>query len=142
MSHQNLLDGPAPTYLPADGPDADVRAALSGGDTPRDAVRVAPAASLGWALLAEGALRDAGDPVVAYAFARTGYHRGLDALRGAGWRGRGPIPADHEPNQGFLRALLALAEAADAIGEDEEAQRCTEFLLSSGTSAAEVAGLR
>src|SRR5690625_6782328 len=49
----------------------------------------------------------------AYAFARTGYHRGLDALRRAGWRGHGPIPVDHEPNQGFLRALLGLAEAAD-----------------------------
>jgi len=31
MSHENLLDGPAPTLLPADGPDADARAALSSG---------------------------------------------------------------------------------------------------------------
>ena len=74
-----------------------------------------------WALLAENALADDGDPVAAYAYARTGYHRGLDALRRAGWHGRGPIPADHVPNQGFLRALLALAEAAEAIGESEEA---------------------
>jgi hypothetical protein len=99
-----------------------------------------PASSLLWALLAEEAL--AGDPVAAYAYARTGYHRGLDALRRAGWRGAGPIPADHEPNQGFLRALLALAEAADAIGETEEAERCRRFLADSGTSADEVAALR
>ena len=76
MSHENLLDGPAPTLLPADGPDADARAALSSGSTPREAVAAAPAASLLWALLAENALADDGDPVAAYAYARTGYHRG------------------------------------------------------------------
>ncbi|AEE47351.1 DUF3151 domain-containing protein [Cellulomonas fimi] len=142
MSHENLLDGPAPTLLPAEGPDADARAALTGGTPARDVVALAPASSLVWALLAERALADDGDPVAAYAYARTGYHRGLDALRRAGWRGRGPVPADHAPNQGFLRALLALAEAADAIGETEEAQRCEQFLADSGTSAQEVAGLR
>lgn len=142
MSHENLLDGPAPTLLPAEGPDADARAALTAGTPARDVVALAPASSLVWALLAERALADDGDPVAAYAYARTGYHRGLDALRRAGWRGRGPVPADHAPNQGFLRALLALAEAADAIGETEEAQRCEQFLADSGTSAQEVAGLR
>ena len=50
----------------------------------------------------------AGEPVTAYAFARTGYHRGLDQLSRAGWKGHGPIPWEHEPNQGFLRALHAL----------------------------------
>jgi hypothetical protein len=142
MSHENLLDGPAPTLLPADGPDADARAALSSGSTPREAVPAAPASSLLWALLAEGALRDEGDPVAAYAYARTGYHRGLDALRRAGWHGRGPIPADHAPNEGFLRALLALSEAAEAIGESGEAERCATFLVDSGTSVDEVAALR
>ncbi|GCD21507.1 hypothetical protein CTKZ_30690 [Cellulomonas algicola] len=142
MSHENLLDGPAPTHLPADGPDGDARAALAAGSSPRDVVPVAPASSLVWALLAERALADEGDPVAAYAYARTGYHRGLDALRRAGWRGRGPVPVDHAPNQGFLRALLALAEAAEAIGETEESQRCEQFLVDSGTSAEEVAGLR
>ena len=38
-----------------------------------------------WATLAE--LADA--PIDRYAFARVGYHRGLDALRAAGWRDRG-----------------------------------------------------
>lgn len=138
MVHENLLDGPAPTLLPADGPDAAARAALAGGAEPRDAVPAAPASSLVWAVLAERAQ----DPVAAYAYARTGYHRGLDALRRAGWRGQGPVPVAHEPNQGFLRALLALAEAADAIGEPDEAVRCRQFLADCGTSADEVAALR
>ncbi|MBO3088136.1 DUF3151 domain-containing protein [Cellulomonas dongxiuzhuiae] len=138
MTHENLLDGPAPTLLPADGPDAAARAALASGADPREVVPAAPASSLVWALLAERA----DDPVAAYAYARTGYHRGLDALRGAGWRGRGPVPASHEPNQGFLRALLALATAADALGETAEAERCRQFLRDCGTSADEVAALR
>jgi hypothetical protein len=142
MSHENLLDGPAPTLLPAEGADADARAALASGATLQAAAAAAPSASLPWALLAEHALGDTGEPVAAYAYARTGYHRGLDALRRAGWRGRGPIPADHLPNQGFLRALLALAEAADAIGEQDEADRCAQFLVDSGTSSEQVAGLR
>jgi len=141
MTHQNLLPGPAPTFLPVEGPDAVARAALAAGSPVRDAVPAAPAASILWALLAEEAL-SAADPVAAYAYARTGYHRGLDALRRAGWKGQGPIPAAHEPNQGFLRALLALAEAAAAIKEQDEADRCRTFLEDSGTSAEEVAALR
>ncbi len=144
--HPNLLGGIAPTLLPADHPDATARAALGEGADLREAVRRAPASSYAWALLAERALSGhdghPADPVAAYAFARTGYHRGLDALRRAGWRGQGPIPAAHEPNQGFLRALLALADAAAAIGEDDEAQRCRTFLADSGVSADEVRGLR
>jgi hypothetical protein len=140
MTGPNLLE-PEPTRLP-DGADADARAVLTAGGDPRDAARQVPASSLAWALLAERALRDEGDPVAAYAYARTGYHRGLDALRRAGWRGRGPIPADHEANQGFLRALLALAEAAEAIEEDDEAARCAQFLVDSGTSPEEVSALR
>ena len=140
MTHQNLLPGPDPTFLPADGPDGAARAALAAGATAREAVPAAPAASLLWALLAEQAIDS--DPVAAYAYARTGYHRGLDALRRSGWRGQGPIPASHEPNQGFLRALLALSDAAAAIGEHDEAERCRQFLLDSGTSVDEVSGLR
>lgn len=139
MTGPNLLE-PEPTRLSADL-DAAARAVLASGGDPAEAARRVPAASLPWALLAERALAD-GDAVASYAYARTGYHRGLDALRRAGWRGRGPVPADHEPNQGFLRALLALADAARAIGEDDEAERCTQFLLDSGTSADEVAALR
>jgi hypothetical protein len=80
-----------------------------------------------WADLADLSA-DAGDHVAAYAFARVGYHRGLDALRGAGWRGSGYVRHAHEPNQGFLRSVAALGAAATAIGEDDEAERCAVFL--------------
>jgi hypothetical protein len=86
-------------------------------------------------VIAEDALR-AGNPVEAYAYARTGYHRGLDALRRSGWKGHGPIPWEHQPNQGFLRALHALGQAAGEIGESDEAQRCEQFLQDSSASAA------
>lgn len=81
-----------------------------------------------WARLAEWAL-DSGDPVAAYAFARTGYHRGLDTIRKAGWGGQGPVPWRHEPNRGFLRSVHGLMHAAFTIGEVEEAVRCRDFLL-------------
>lgn len=81
-----------------------------------------------WARLAEWAL-DVGDDVAGYAFARTGYHRGLDAIRKAGWGGQGPVPWRHEPNRGFLRSVHGLMRAAGAIGEIEEATRCRDFLL-------------
>jgi hypothetical protein len=124
----NLLGGPPPTHLPA---NPEVEAALAAGTGP-DAVAAAhPAASLPWALLAERALaagETSFDTMTAYAFARTGYHRGLDALRRAGWRGHGPVPWAHEPNRGFLRALAVLQQAAARIEETEEAVRCTTLL--------------
>ncbi|QDW62122.1 DUF3151 domain-containing protein [Oerskovia sp. KBS0722] len=139
-THRNLLDGPAPVRLPA---EPDVDAAIARGDDAFALAGAHPASSLPWVLLAEATLREGGEQaaVTAYAFARTGYHRGLDALRRAGWRGQGPIPADHVPNQGFLRALLALSRAASLIGEDGEAERCAQFLVDSGTSADEVGAL-
>jgi hypothetical protein len=141
-AHQNLLDGPAPVHLPDEY--AAVREAIEKGGDPYEIAGREPASSLAWAFLAEDYLHENGSrgAVTAYAFARTGYHRGLDALRRAGWRGQGPIPADHVPNQGFLRALLALAECAAYIGEVDEAERCEAFLRSSGTSADEVRALR
>ena len=123
---KNLL-GPDPTYLPDDHPDMAAREALESGDTPREVAARLPAASYPWELLAREAMSEE-DPVAAYAYARTGYHRGLDSLRRAGWRGQGPIPKDHLPNRGFLGALEALADAAAAIGEDDEAERCRTFL--------------
>lgn len=77
-----------------------------------------------WAALAELATPDADR----YAFARVGYHRGLDALRAAGWRGSGLVRWSHEENGGFLRSLAALQAAATAIGEHDEADRCRLFL--------------
>jgi len=133
----DLLAGPPPTRLPEDEAARDRLAALlQAEEDPRPAAAEHPAYSLAWAVLAERTL-EAGDPVTAYAFARTGYHRGLDALRRAGWRGAGPVPWDHQPNRGFLRALAALGRAAAAIGEEPEAQRCREFLRDSSEAAAE-----
>jgi len=66
--------------------------------------------------------------ITAYAYARTGYHRGLDQLRRNGWKGFGPVPYRHAPNRGFLQCVAALARAADAIGETEEFARCVDLL--------------
>ena len=95
-----------------------------------------PASPLAWALLAEGSLtaRTPQGDLTAYAFARTGYHRGLDALRRAGWKGHGPVPWSHDPNRGFLRSVHALSRAAEAIGEDDEADRCRRLLDDSDPS--------
>jgi Protein of unknown function (DUF3151) len=123
----NLLPEPPPTLLPTNPAAA---AALADADTDARAKDVAarfPAYSAAWAWLARQALA-AGEPVTAYAYARTGYHRGLDQLRRNGWRGSGPVPWSHEPNQGFLLSLHALGKAADAIGEADEAARCAQFL--------------
>ena len=79
-----------------------------------------------WAALGEDALQ-AGESVHAYAFFRVGYHRGLDRIRKAGWRGTGTTPWAHEPNRGFLRCVKGLGAAAAAIGEDAEAVRCRDF---------------
>ena len=130
----NLLGDVDPTLLPADHPDTAARAALDSGRSPREVAAEYPASSYAWAVLAREAL-GLGDAVAAYAFARTGYHRGLDSLRKAGWRGQGPVPADHVPNQGVLLAILLLADAADAIGEHDEAVRCEQLLDSSDTTA-------
>lgn len=67
------------------------------------------------------------DDVEAYACYRVGYHRGLDALRAAGWRGSGYVRWRHESNRGFLRSLIGLADAAERIGEHSEAERCRMF---------------
>ncbi len=57
-----------------------------------------------------------------------GYHRGLDRIRRAGWRGSGRVPWEHDGNRGFLRSLHGLQLAAAAIGEQDEAERCRTFL--------------
>lgn len=134
---ENLFGGPNPTKLP-DRPE--LQAALEGGADPGDVVRTAPDFSEAWALLAERALAS-GDPIAGYAYARTGYHRGLDQLRRSGWKGHGPIPWQHRPNQGFLRALSALAKAAGEIGETEEYDRCRGFLADSDPQAPAATGL-
>jgi hypothetical protein len=120
-----------PTRLPED----PAVARLDAGDDPASVAAAFPTSSAAWATLAQAA-NAGGRPVEAYAYARTGYHRGLDALRRAGWKGQGPIPWSHEPNRGFLRALHALAVAAATIGEQDEAARCRQFLADSDPDAA------
>jgi hypothetical protein len=133
MTYENLLGGPPPTFLP-DNPEAS--AALRAGGDPAGVAARFPGYSAAWATLAERAI-GSGDPVAGYAYARTGYHRGLDQLRRAGWKGHGPIPWEHEPNRGFLRSLYLLGAAAAAIGEDDEAERCQQFLHDSSAAAAQ-----
>ncbi len=130
------LLGIPPTHLPED----PAARRLDDGVAPDQVAAGQPTSSLAWAVLAEDAMAD-GHPVESYAYARTGYHRGLDALRRAGWRGQGPVPWEHEPNRGFLRALAALTRAADAIGEDDERHRCQEFLRASSATGARELGL-
>ena len=69
------------------------------------------------------------DVIERYAAYRVGYHRGLDALRANGWRGSGYVRWDAPGNLGFLRCLLGLHLMATAIGEEDEAARCAQFLL-------------
>ena len=130
LTGTDLLGGPPPTLLPDEtGP----REQLASGAGAREVAAAHPTSSLAWALLAEDAL-ERGETVEAYAYARTGYHRGLDALRRAGWKGYGPVPWSHEPNRGFLRCVIALAKAAEAIGETDEQERCTKLLHDSDPS--------
>jgi Protein of unknown function (DUF3151) len=132
MEHKNLFPGPPATYLPG---HTEADALLAGGAEPKDVAAKFPEHSAAWATLAERAFA-AGEPVQAYAYARTGYHRGLDQLRRSGWKGHGPVPWEHEPNRGFLRSLHMLGKAAGAIGEDHEAERCSSFLRDSSAEAA------
>ena len=123
MTHFGNLLAP-PTKLPEDPAVALARPPAT---TPPRSRRQYPTSSAAWATLAEDALAR-GRTVEGYAYARTGYHRGLDALRRAGWKGQGPVPWAHEPNRGFLRAVTRWPEAAGMIGETDEAQRCVTLL--------------
>lgn len=143
-THRNLMAseaGTGQTRLPTDPAAAQLMAAGSA-DVP-GIVAQHPTSSLGWAILAEQALagNSQADVMAGYAYARTGYHRGLDVLRRAGWHGTGEVPWEHEPNRGFLRALWALSDAAGRIGETDEQQRCAQFLRdSSETGYQQLAG--
>jgi len=129
---KNLME-PDPTLLPE---EPEVQARHEAGDLPEEIAQRFPASSLAWAMAAEDAWND-GRTLESYAYARVGYHRGLDSLRGAGWKGAGPIPWEHAPNRGFLRALYSLGRAAGAIGETDEVDRITKFLNDSDPTAAE-----
>jgi hypothetical protein len=133
MSHVDLMAGPPPTPLPDDPAEIE----LEHGDAPADVVRRHPSSPFVWAALAEQARDQGADDVTVYAYARVGYHRSLDLLRRNGWKGHGPVPWEHAPTRGFLRCLALLALSARAIGEDDEWQRCAEFLRDSSPAAAD-----
>lgn len=137
MTPMRDLLGPDPILLPG---DTEAEAALQADENPTVVAATHPSASVAWAALAEEALDD-DKAVTAYAYARTGYHRGLDQLRRNGWKGFGPVPYSHEPNRGFLRCVAALARAADAIGETDEQTRCLDLLDDCDPAARESLGL-
>lgn len=120
------------TVIPAPDPDDDARleAALDRPESERraavaDVVAASPRFLAAWAELG-----DLGrDTIERYAAYRVGYHRGLDTLRASGWRGSGYVRWAEPTNHGFLRSLRGLGEMAAAIGEDDEAERCAQFLL-------------
>jgi hypothetical protein len=127
----NLSAGLPETVLPEPPAEAAARLAAAVGEPierRRDAVAEVVAAFPrfvdGWARLGQLAR----DEIEAYACFRVGYHRGLDALRGAGWRGSGYVRWERPTNRGFLRALEGLRDAAAAIGEADEEERCALFL--------------
>jgi hypothetical protein len=136
MEIQDLMAQPPETRLPG---NAEADGLLAAGADPAEVAAKFPGYSAPWAMLAERAFGN-GEVVQAYAYARTGYHRGLDQLRRAGWHGQGPIPWAHEPNRGFLRSLHMLSESAAAIGETDEATRCAGFLRDSSAEAADELG--
>jgi hypothetical protein len=129
MAEIPLGSAPPETVLP--GPPPGAEEALSDAMSPSapsgGLLAVAghwPRYMAAWATLSE----QCDVPVTAYAYARTGYHRGLDALRAAGWRGSGYVRWRNPSNRGFLRCVEALRRRAGEIGEVDEEQRCALFL--------------
>jgi hypothetical protein len=102
----NLSGGLPETVLPEAPAEATKGLEDAGEDIAvvRQVVAQHPRFIAGWATLGDLAASD----LEAYAYYRVGYHRGLDALRGAGWRGSGYVRWRHETNRGFLRALDGL----------------------------------
>jgi Protein of unknown function (DUF3151) len=129
MAEIPLGSSPPETVLPEWPREAELalKEAMSAPDPFRAMTSVAarfPRYLSVWAALSE----HSDDSVTAYAFARTGYHRGLDTLRAAGWRGSGYVRWRHPSNQGFLRSLDALRRRASEISEKDEEERCALFL--------------
>ena len=132
MANVNLSSGLPETVLP-DVPSAlteELVSALAGDGAAAAVAEVVarnPRFMAGWATLGELA-EASGATIESYAYFRVGYHRGLDALRQSGWRGSGYVRWRHPSNRGFLRALDGLRRQAAAIGENDEAVRCADFL--------------
>src|SRR5262249_57502763 len=104
-----LGGGPAATVV-REGAGA---AELAAGADPAAVAAAHPACLAAWASLADLAAAR-GEFVASYAYARTGYHRGLDQLRRAGWRGHGPVPGGDRPDRGVLPGLRRRGRARPA----------------------------
>lgn len=120
------------TVLPAEPSEVTdgIETLTVGGRTPdREAISALvarqPTSVLAWSTLSTVAR----DEVERYAAARVAYHRGMDALRGAGWGGRGYVRWSQPANRPFLTALVRLRSAAGSIGESTEVERLTTFLV-------------
>ena len=129
-----LSSGPPETVLdPEPSPVRAAVAAAIAGDDPVGALGAVcerwPGSLEAWAALGETLESSDTTPALAYAAFRTGYHRGLDRLRGSGWRGSGYVRWAHPSNRGFLRALSGLQRVAARIDEAGEAERCGLFLV-------------
>ncbi len=128
----NLSPGGLPsTVLPLPDAEADARlsAALAVPEADRKQAVSEVVAAYPRFLAAWASLGDLGDHTIErYAAYRVGYHRGLDALRANGWRGSGYVRWSEPTNRGFLRSLQGLQQMAAAIGEQDEAERCAQFL--------------
>jgi len=123
-------NGPPESSLPEEpAPQRhELQQALTQGEGQKEAVTAVashyPRWSRAWAAL--GSTTD--DSVEAYAYYRVGYHRGLDSLRGNGWKGSGYVRWSIPSNRGFLLCLDGLSRNAQLIGETDEAERCALFL--------------
>ena len=121
--HETLLPAVAPALHDA------YQAALTLDPGPRkvalgELVAGDPTFIAGWAALSTLGT----EPIERYAYARVGYHRGLDALRANGWGGSGLVRWSQAVNRPFLTCLVRLREAAREIGEAAEVERIDRFL--------------
>lgn len=124
--------GPPTTILPAPEPEAASALQQALGLSLADQRAAVSAVVARWPRYVDGWARlgDLGrDTMERYAAYRVGYHRGLDALRANGWKGSGYVRWTAETNRGFLRALRGLGQMAAEIGEADEAERITLFIL-------------
>ena len=133
-AHGHQIAAGRRTVLPPESPEAERELALAlGGGPPGSCPELKAVCARhpdfldGWARLGQAEYLG-GDPVLGYACARVGYHRGLDRLRRHGWGGSGEVRWEDQTNRGFLRCLHLLMVCAATLGETDERERCRSFL--------------
>src|SRR6202034_3319429 len=96
-SSVSFTAGTPETVLPPPGPELQAAAGRLPEERRAEFARIAaswPRSLDAWA----GLVESAEDPIDRYAFARVGYHRGLDTLRAAGSRGSGYVRRGQPPD--------------------------------------------